>query len=387
MKTLIVTGACLLLLGYWWSKKRLPRRVYKKAGSLIGNTPIIEIASFTKLLPNVRVLAKCEYLNPGGSPKDRVAKAIIDEFEQGGAIKPHEGYTIYEGTVGSTGIALAWQARARGYRCVICMPDDVAVEKREILKRLGAEIVLVKPASIVDKEQFVNKAKSLAADDPKGVFADQFENPANYFGHFENTGPEIFEQTGGRIDYLVMGCGTGGTLAGCCRYLKPRIDGLRVILADPQGSGLCNKVNFGVFYNITESEGKRRRHQIDTIVEGVGINRMTRNLKPILEDNAVRWIDEAIRVTDREAVCMARYLALYEGIFVGSSSCVNLVAVVKKARLLTSSENEKVFLTLLNDSGQRWSDDYLVKIGLFKPGELESKGFFASLKDLSFISS
>jgi cysteine synthase len=367
--------------------RKRTRKKYKKPIELIGETPIIELESFACRFPRVLILAKCEFMNPGGSPKDRVAKAIIDDFEERGLLTPHKGYTVYEGTVGSTGISLAWQCRARGYNCVICMPEDVASEKREIVMRYGATVVLVKPASIVDSDQFVNKARQLADQDPKGVFADQFENTANFEGHFKHIAPEILRQTGGAIDYLVMGCGTGGTLTGSACYLKQRVSNLKVILADPQGSGLYNRVNHGVFYSTEEAEGRRRRHQIDTVIEGVGINRMTKNMAPVLEE---KLIDEAIRVSDREAVCMARYLALFEGVFVGSSSCVNLVACVKKARSLGLNNQPAVFLTLLCDSGQRhltkfWCDDYLVKKGILAEGEAYSEAFLNNLKNLNFL--
>ena len=207
------------------------------------------------------------------------------------------------------------------------MPSDVATEKSELLLKLGAIVERVQPASIIDPDHFVNRARSLAAGhtaDPiipgRGYFADQFENEANWMAHFEGTGPEIYRQCGGYLDAFVAGAGTGGTIAGVARYLKGEAGEKRVkiVLADPHGSGLYNKIKNGVMFNATEREGTRRRHQIDTIVEGIGINRVTANLEAGIE-----LIDDAIQVTDEEALSMARWLVEKDGIFVGSSSCVN----------------------------------------------------------------
>lgn len=206
-----------------------------------------------------------------------------------------------------------------------CMPDDMAVEKSELLLKLGAEVERVRPAPIVDQNQFVNLARKRAAehtsnpDKPgRGLFADQFETEANWRAHFASTGPEIFEQTNGRLDAFVSGAGTGGTISGVALYLKPKIPGLKVVLADPPGSGLYNKVKFGVMFDPKEKEGTRRRHQVDTIVEGIGINRVTHNFEVGCE-----LVDDAIRVHDDQAQAMARWLVEHDGIFVGSSSAVN----------------------------------------------------------------
>ena len=207
------------------------------------------------------------------------------------------------------------------------MPSDVATEKPDLLLKLGAIVERVQPASIIDPDHYVNRARGLAAEhtaDPckpgKGYFADQFENEANWRAHFEGTGPEIYEQCNGRLDAFVAGAGTGGTIAGVARYLKGEMgeDGVKIVLADPQGSGLYNKIKNGVMFNATEREGQRRRHQVDTIVEGIGINRITANF-----DVGRELIDDAINVTDEQALAMARWLVEKDGIFVGSSSCVN----------------------------------------------------------------
>lgn len=205
------------------------------------------------------------------------------------------------------------------------MPNDQSIEKSDLLEKLGAEVQRVRPAPIIDREHFVNLAKSLAAKrtaDPgisgRGFFANQFENEANWRAHYEGTGPEIYRQTGGRLDAFVAGAGTGGTIAGVSLFLKSRLPQLKVVLADPQGSGLYNRVKFGVMFDPKEREGTRRRHQVDTIVEGVGINRITANFEA-----GRHLIDDAIRVSDAQAMAMARWLIEKDGIFAGSSSCVN----------------------------------------------------------------
>lgn len=205
------------------------------------------------------------------------------------------------------------------------MPSDQAIEKSDLLLKLGAVVERVPPAPIVDPMHFVNRARSLAVEhtaDPnregRGFFADQFENEANWKAHYERTGPEIFQQCGGKIDAFIAGAGTGGTIAGVARFLKPRILDLKVVLADPQGSGLFNRVKYGVMFDPKEREGTRRRQQVDTIVEGIGINRVTANFEAGRE-----LVDDAIKVDDNQALAMARWLVEKDGIFVGSSSAVN----------------------------------------------------------------
>jgi cysteine synthase A len=260
---------------------------------------------------------------------------MIKMAEEEGLLTPHSGDTIYEGTVGSTGISLATLCRARGYKAHICMPSDVAIEKSDLLLKLGAEVEKVRPAPIIDTNQFVNLARTRAAEHTadlskpgRGIFADQFENEANWRAHFEGTGPEIYQQCGGKLDAFVSGAGTGGTLSGISLHLKGLLPALKIVLADPQGSGLYNKVKFGVMFSPTEKEGTRRRHQIDTLVEGIGINRLTRNFEAGRE-----LVDDAIRITDEEAMGMARWLVERDGIFVGSSSAVNCELPFPQTRL------------------------------------------------------
>lgn len=208
------------------------------------------------------------------------------------------------------------------------MPSDQAHEKSNLLLKLGARVDRVSPNPITSPEHFVNLARSRAQQhtaDPstpgRGFFADQFENPANWQAHYESTGPEIFSQTGGRLDAFVAGAGTGGTISGVALYLK-RDMGLKMkcVLADPQGSGLFNRVKYGVMFDAREREGTRRRQQVDTVVEGIGCNRVTANFEV---GYAAGVIDDAIRVTDEQARRMAQWLVEKEGVFAGSSSAVN----------------------------------------------------------------
>jgi cysteine synthase A len=232
------------------------------------------------------------------------------------------------------------------------MPSDVAIEKSDLLLKLGAVVERVKPASIVDQEQFVNLARRRAqehTDDPnkpgRGIFADQFENTANYLAHQSSTGPEIYAQTNGQLDVFIAGAGTGGTISGVALALKPLLPEMKVILADPQGSGLYNKIKYGVMFSPTEAEGTRRRHQVDTIVEGIGINRLTQNFSA-----GMSLIDDAVKVTDKQAMRMARWLVEKEGLFVGASSAVNCVAAAITAR---KEGPGKRIVTVICDSGNR----------------------------------
>lgn len=331
----------------------------------IGNTPLFKIRSLSEAT-GCTILAKAEFLNgAGGSPKDRVALNMIRMAEEEGLLAPGRGDTIYEGTVGSTGISLATLARALGYRAHICMPNDQSTEKSDLLHHLGATVERVTPAPITSAEHFVNLARRRAAehtaskdDDSRGFFADQFESLANYRAHLKSTGPEIWQQTGGQIDAFVAGAGTGGTLSGITTYLKEDMglgDSLKVVLADPEGSGLYNKVKHGVMFSPTEKEGTRRRQQVDTIVEGIGINRLTENF-----DTGRELIDDAVKVTDLQALKMARWLVEKDGIFVGSSSAVNCVAAVVTA--LQMPRDSRV-VTILCDSGTRHLSKFWKKVG------------------------
>lgn len=335
--------------------------------STIGHTPLLRLRALSALTGRT-ILAKAEFLNGcGGSPKDRVALSMILTAEAKGLLVPHRGDTIYEGTVGSTGISLATLARARGYKCHICMPSDVAIEKSDLLRQLGAEVERVTPAPITSPQHFVNLARRHAhehaarhrhGDGSVGFFTDQFESEANWTAHLQSTGPEIYAQTGGLLDAFVAGAGTGGTMSGVARYLKEEAkmgNRLQIVLADPQGSGLYNKVKYGVMYSPTEREGTRRRQQVDTIVEGIGITRITDNFEAGRE-----LIDDAVKITDEQACRMARWLVENEGVFAGSSSAVNVAAAVVTALKLPPGST---IVTILCDSGQRHLSKFYKKIG------------------------
>lgn len=343
-----------------YSLRTLPP-IRNGVAGLIGNTPMIKVNSLSDAT-GCTVLAKMEMQNPGGSAKDRVALAIITTAEEKGLIKPHCGDMVFEGTSGSTGISLAMLCRAMGYVAHIALPDDTSTEKVNLLETLDAVVYKVRPASIVDDQQYVNYARRAAqavndaadkamAENPNGprqpraVFADQFENEANWATHFHNTGPEIYAQTEGKVDVFVTGAGTGGTISGVGRYLKTVSPSTQIVVADPQGSGFFNKVKYGVMFSPTETEGKRRRHQVDTLVEGIGLNRLTANF------NAGSSImDDAVRVSDEEAQKMAKWLVQADGLFVGSSSAVHCVGAYRCAKALGPGHT---VVTIICDSGSR----------------------------------
>ncbi|KAK4869208.1 hypothetical protein LT330_006208 [Penicillium expansum] len=358
-----------------------PPTIVEGIEGCIGNTPLFRIKSLSDET-GCEILGKAEFLNGAGqSSKDRVALSMIEIAEEQGILTPHSGDTIYEGTSGSTGISLATLARAKGYLAHICLPSDQAIEKSNLLLKLGAIVDRVPPAPIVEKDNFVNRARALAkthtassgipststdeqSDLPaandrmtrgRGFFADQFENEANWRAHYEGTGPELYAQCGGRIDAFVAGAGTGGTISGVARFLKPLLPRLTVVLADPQGSGLFNRVVYGVMFDVKEREGTRRRRQVDTIVEGIGINRVTANFEAGKE-----LVDDAVRVTDAQALAMARWLVEKDGIFIGSSSAVNCIAAVKTARKLGPGHR---IVTVLSDSGSRHLSRFWAKAG------------------------
>lgn len=346
----------------------------------IGNTPLIRINSLSDATGS-EILGKCEFLNPGGSVKDRVAVKIIEEALESGKLFP--GGIVTEGSAGSTAISLATVAPAYGCQCHVVIPDDAAIEKSQIIEALGATVERVRPVSITHKDHFVNIARRRAdeanelassktrlasrinvahqektngctAEEQKvpslfsesvtgGFFADQFENLANYRAHYEGTGPEIWQQTHGNIDAFVAAAGTGGTLAGVSRFLQEKNEKVKCFLIDPPGSGLFNKVTRGVMYTREEAEGRRLKNPFDTITEGIGINRLTQNF-------LMAKIDGGFRGTDKEAVEMSRFLLKKDGLFVGSSSAMNCVGAVRVAQALGPGHT---IVTILCDSGMR----------------------------------
>ncbi|EAR96363.1 pyridoxal-phosphate-dependent protein (macronuclear) [Tetrahymena thermophila SB210] len=336
----------------------------KKLIDLIGNTHLIYLESLSKLT-GCEIYAKCEFMNPGGSIKDRTCKQIILDAIKDGELSKEKKF-IYEGTSGSTGISLTQLGNSMGFQTKIFLPDDLAQEKYLILETMKAILVKVKPCSIVDSQHYCKLAENQAEVDG-AFFSDQFENLSNFKVHYNSTAKEIYTQTHGQIDIFVSGSGTGGTIAGVSRYIKSKKPQVKVILADPQGSSLRNKVNYGICYTGEEAEGHRLKHPFDTITEGIGLNRQTDNFNEA-------QIDKAFLVTDEEALEMAHFLIQNEGLFLGSSSAVNACAAVKSARLYGKG---KTIVTIFCDSGMR----YLSKF--YNPQYLESKGRQYTPKDYS----
>ena len=330
--------------------------------SLVGNTPLVRLNGLSKLL-GCDVFGKAEFLNPGGSVKDRVALSIVKSVLATGEKK-----TIYEGSSGSTGISLTMASVAYGLECVVVMPDDQAKEKRDLITALGRTVRLVRPMSIIDPQHMCKAAERDAQLDPNGFYANQFENKLNFKTHYESTGEEILKQTDRRVNVFVASAGTGGTISGVAARLKVELgkNRVKVILADPQGSALATRVNEGVLFNVKDKEGHRVKHPFDTVTEGIGLNRLTDNFRI-----GVPFIDRGFTVTDEEAVKMSRYLLHQEGLFLGSSSAVNCACIVKafKAGLIKKGD---CVVTILCDSGNRhvskfWSAEYLTPLGLNVP--------------------
>nr|XP_023924843.1 cysteine synthase 2 isoform X1 [Quercus suber] len=363
-------------------KKKKPRNGLIDA---IGNTPLIRINSLSDAT-GCQILGKCEFLNPGGSVKDRVAVKIIEEALESGKLA--QGGIVTEGSAGSTAISLATVAPAYGCKCHVVIPDDAAIEKSQIIESLGATVERVRPVSITHRDHFVNIARRRALEANEaasklrkadqmngesldqtidyttggekqssalphnckgGFFADQFENLANFRAHYEGTGPEIWDQTGGSLDAFVAAAGTGGTVAGVSRFLQERNPNIKCFLVDPPGSGLFNKVTRGVMYTREEAEGQRLKNPFDTITEGIGINRLTQNFM-------MAKLDGAFRGTDLEAVEMSsclnfiRFLLKNDGLFLGSSSAMNCVGAVRVAQSIGPGHT---IVTILCDSGMR----------------------------------
>ena len=295
----------------------------------IGRTPLVLLHRLGQGLP-VPVLVKCEHLNPGGSVKDRIALAIVDDAERRGVL--HAGATLIEATAGNTGIGLALVAAVRGYGLVCVMPEKMSTDKRAALAALGAKVIITPNAPPDSAESFQSVARRLARE--RGWFlTDQFCNPANVRAHEETTGPEILEQTGGRIGAFVAGAGTGGTITGVGRLLRRRAPRARVILADPIGSGLARWVVEGV----VGADGAYK-------VEGIGTSK-----PPDILDRTV--IDGAESVSDEESFAMTRRLWREEGLFVGGSSGT---AVVAALRVAASGQMDAPVVALLPDSWDRY---------------------------------
>jgi cysteine synthase len=295
----------------------------------IGRTPLVPLTRISAGLP-LPVLAKCEHLNPGGSIKDRLARAIVEDAEARGILRP--GMTLVEATAGNTGVGLALVAATRGYGLVCVMPEKMSVDKRVALAALGAKVVMTPNASPSSPENFRNVARRLAEEN--GWFlADQFGNPANVAVHEATTGAEILEQTGGRVGAFVAGAGTGGTITGVGRRLKAALPGVRIVLADPEGSGLADWVETGRI-------GPDRAYA----VEGIGGSEAPENLHRDV-------IDAAERVSDDDSFAMVRRLVREEGLLVGGSAGTNVVAAL---RIAARGEVDGPVVTVLPDAWDRY---------------------------------
>ncbi|KAG8152895.1 cysteine synthase A [Burkholderia catarinensis] len=310
----------------------------------VGRTPLIRLAKLSAET-GCEILGKAEFMNPGGSVKDRAALYIIRDAEQRGALKP--GGTVVEGTAGNTGIGLAHICAARGYRCVIVIPDTQSPDKMAILRTLGADVRPVPAAPYRDPNNYQKIAGRLADELDNAVWANQFDNVVNRQAHYETTGPEIWHDTAGTVDAFVCATGTGGTLAGVSRYLKEQNPEVRIVLADPHGSGLYGYVKTGDL----SAEG-------NSITEGIGSTRVTANL-------AGAPIDDAVRIDDPLCVKMVYRLLREEGLYVGGSSGINVAAAVWLARQMGSGHT---IVTLLCDRGD------IYRARLFNREWLREKG-------------
>jgi cysteine synthase len=314
----------------------------------VGRTPLIRLRRVSDET-GCEILGKAEFMNPGGSVKDRAARGIVLDAEQRGLLKP--GGTVVEGTAGNTGIGLAHVCNARGYRCVIVMPDNQSPEKYAVIEALGAEVHRVKAVPYSDPNHYQKAAGRMAQELPNAIWSNQFDNTANRRAHVETTGPEIWQQTDGRIDAFVSASGTGGTVAGVSEYLKSRNPSVRTVLADPPGSSLYEFIRHGVL----KATGS------GSITEGIGIGRITANMQDAP-------IDDAVHIEDADTVHYVYRLLREEGLFVSGTSGLNVAAAVRVARDLGPGHT---VVTVLCDTGSKYltrlfNRDWLAQKGLLR---------------------
>ena len=310
------------------------RRPYDNVVETIAWTPLIRLNSVTRGI-RTPVYAKAEFFNPGGSVKDRIAVPIIEKAEREGRLKP--GGTIVEGTSGNTGTALAIAAALRGYKCIFTMPDKMSQEKVRLLKAFGAEVIITPTAVPPDHpDSYVMMAKRIAKETPNAILADQFYNDANPQAHYDTTGPELWEQTEGRITHFVAAAGTGGTITGVGRYLKEKNPNIRIIAGDPTGSILAD---------YWRTDGKEIREGVPYKVEGIGQDKIPSTL-----DMSV--IDDFETVSDKDAFAMARRLTREEGLFVGGSSGLITHVAMRVAKEV--DDPNALVVTVLCDTGERY---------------------------------
>ena len=314
----------------------------------VGETPLIRLHGLSELT-GCEILGKAEFMNPGGSVKDRAALGILLEAEQEGLLKP--GGTVVEGTAGNTGIGLAHLCNARGYKALIVIPDTQSAEKIGLLRSLGAEVRTVPAVPYRDPNNYVRLSGRIAAEIPGAVWANQFDNLANRRAHFNSTGPEIWRQTAGKVDAWVAATGTGGTYAGVALYLKQQNPQVQCVLADPHGSALYSWAKGGEL----SMDGS-------SITEGIGNSRVTANLEGAP-------IDDAVRIDDQSALDTIYQLLWREGLFLGGSVGINVAGAVETARRLGPGHT---IVTVLCDSGDRYRSrlydgDWLATKGLQQP--------------------
>jgi cysteine synthase A len=314
----------------------------------VGNTPLIRLRALSERT-GCEILAKAEFMNPGGSVKDRAALGILQEAEEQGLLGP--GGTVVEGTAGNTGIGLTHLCNARGYRALIVIPDTQSAEKIGLLRSLGAEVRTVPAVPYSHPDNYVKLSGRIAAETPGAVWANQFDNLANRRAHYRSTGPEIWQQCEGRVDAWVAATGTGGTYAGVALYLKEQDPRVRCVLADPCGSALYSWATEGTL----RAEG-------NSVTEGIGNSRVTANLEGAP-------VDDAVRIHDQDALDTIYALLREEGLFMGGSVGINVAAAVETARRLGPGHR---IVTVLCDGGDRYRSrlydrDWLAGRGLSQP--------------------
>jgi cysteine synthase len=314
----------------------------------VGNTPLIRLNSFSEET-GCEILGKAEFLNPGGSVKDRAALFIIEQAEKAGNLKP--GGTVVEGTAGNTGIGLAHICNAKGYKCVIVIPETQSQEKIDLLRTLGADVRTIPAVPYADDNNYVKMSGRIAKELDNAIWANQFENLANRQAHYETTAAEIWAQTDGKVDGWTAATGTGGTYAGVALYFKEKNPNIRCVVADPMGSGLYSYVKTGEI----KLEGS-------SITEGIGNSRITGNM-------AGAPIDDALQIDDPEALRVVYQLLHKEGLFMGGSVGINVAAAIALAKQMGPGHT---IVTILCDGGSRYQSK------IFNRAWLETKGLWSN---------